>query len=60
MPGLVSDEMLDVFATIATQDDLPTALLSRYKGLADRVTIYTPFVPGERDSFWRNLTEAWS
>lgn len=60
MPGLVSDEMLDVFATFATQDDLPTALLNRYKGLADRITLYTPFVPGERDSFWHNLIEAWS
>jgi probable F420-dependent oxidoreductase len=60
MPGLVSDEMLDVFATSATQDELPGALLNRYKGLADRITVYTPFVPGERDSFWHNLIEAWS
>jgi probable F420-dependent oxidoreductase len=60
MPGLVSDEMLDVFATCTTQDDLPSALLNRYKGLADRITLYIPFVPGERDSFWRNLKEAWS
>ena len=60
MPGLVSDEMLDVFATSATQDELPGALLNRYKGLADRITLYTPFVPGERDSFWHTLVEAWS
>jgi probable F420-dependent oxidoreductase len=60
MPGLVSDEMLDVFATFATQDELPTALLNRYKGLADRLTLYIPFVPGERDAFWYNLIKAWS
>ena len=60
MPGLVSDDMLDVFATFATQDELPTALLNRYKGLADRLTLYIPFVPGERDAFWYNLIKAWS
>jgi len=60
MPGLVSDDMLDVFATFATQDELPTALLNRYKDLADRLTLYIPFVPGERDAFWYNLIKAWS
>jgi probable F420-dependent oxidoreductase len=60
MPGLVSDEMLDVFATSASLDELPEALLNRYQGLADRLTLYFPFVPGERDSFWQNLIKSWS
>jgi probable F420-dependent oxidoreductase len=55
MPNLISDEMLAEFATIASQDDLPASLLNRYQDIADRITIYTPFVPSERDSFWRNL-----
>jgi hypothetical protein len=27
----------------------------RYRGLADRLTLYMPFVPGERDAFWKSL-----
>lgn len=59
MPELVSDEMLTVFATSATEDDLPGKLLDRYHGLADRLTLYAPFVPGERDAFWQVLNESW-
>jgi probable F420-dependent oxidoreductase len=59
MPELVSDEMLSVFATSASQEELPTALLKRYQGLADRLILYTPFVPGERDAFWQILVKAW-
>ena len=55
MTELVSDEMLEVFATTASEDNLPTALKNRYQGLADRLTLYTPFLPGERNSFWENL-----
>jgi hypothetical protein len=55
MPELISDEMLAEFATIASQRDLPAALLDRYQDIADRMTIYTPFVPSERDSFWQHL-----
>lgn len=55
MAELVSDEMLEVFTTTASEDNLPTALRNRYQGLADRLTLYTPFVPGERNSFWENL-----
>lgn len=53
MPDLISDEMLAEFATIADKDDLPGALLNRYQDLADRLTLYTPFIPAERDSFWQ-------
>lgn len=55
MPGLINDRMLAEFATIATQKDLPAALLERYHDIANRITIYTPFVPSEKDSFWQNL-----
>lgn len=55
MPDLISDDMLAEFATIADEADLPAALQERYQGLADRITIYTPFIPRERDEFWQHM-----
>ena len=60
MPDLISDEMLVEFATVADEADLPDALQERYDGLGERITIYTPFVPGERDDFWKNLRQGFS
>ncbi|MDI6768346.1 MAG: LLM class flavin-dependent oxidoreductase, partial [Anaerolineales bacterium] len=56
MFGLISDEMLREFCLIAPEADLPAALKERYDGLADRITLYTPFVPGEKDGFWKKMT----
>jgi hypothetical protein len=36
---------------------LGAALREPYRGLADRVNLYLPFVPGERDDFWRATAE---
>jgi probable F420-dependent oxidoreductase len=55
MGNLISDEILATFAVVAAPDDLAAALKERYQGLADRLTLYTPFTPGERDDFWQNL-----
>lgn len=55
MPALISDEMLAAYATEAAPDELWTALRERYDGLIDRVALYMPFVPGERDEFWRTV-----
>jgi len=55
MPALIDDEMLDVFAVSAPAEGLTQALANRYQGLADRMALYTPFVPGERDCFWKEL-----
>lgn len=55
MPDLISDEMLAEFAAVCDAADLPEVLQERYKDIADRVTIYVPFVPGERDDFWRHV-----
>jgi len=57
MPDLISDEMLTTFAVVADPEDLPYALRERYEGLANRLGLYIPFAPGERDSFWRHLLE---
>ena len=51
----ITDEMLNTFATVARPEALASALKSRYSGLADRLTLYLPFRPGERDGFWRKL-----
>jgi probable F420-dependent oxidoreductase len=55
MGDLIDDEILSAFAVVAEPDDIPVGLMERYRGLADRITLYTPFVPGERDIFWKNL-----
>jgi probable F420-dependent oxidoreductase len=55
MPALVTDEMLDAYAVEAAPEELGPALKERYEGLIDRVALYLPFVPGERDEFWRKV-----
>lgn len=57
MADVINDEMLGAFATIAEEGELAAALQERYAGLADRLTLYTPFVPGERDAFWSHLVK---
>ena len=59
MPMLITDEMLEEFVTYAdSPTDLPAALKERYKGSVDRITIYTPFVLGEKDEFWEGMVRA--
>ena len=53
MPALITDNILSEFCTQADNpQDLAKAITQRYDGLADRLTLYIPFVPGEKDSFW--------
>jgi alkanesulfonate monooxygenase SsuD/methylene tetrahydromethanopterin reductase-like flavin-dependent oxidoreductase (luciferase family) len=56
MPSLISDEIVDLFATTAAPEDLAAALKERYAGIAERINLYIPFIPGERDEFWKTLT----
>ncbi len=55
MPMLISDEILNEFCLVTTPERLASALKTRYAGIADRLTLYSPFLPGERDEFWRGL-----
>jgi len=55
MPALISDEILATFAVQSTPQDLPEALAERYGGLVDRLGLYLPFQPGQRDDFWRTF-----
>jgi probable F420-dependent oxidoreductase len=58
MPALITDEMLTAFAIEAAPDEIGPALRERYEGLIDRVALYLPFVPGERDEFWLTVVES--
>jgi probable F420-dependent oxidoreductase len=58
MPALITDEMLSAFAIEATPAEIGPALRERYEGLIDRVALYLPFVPGERDEFWQTVVES--
>ena len=60
MPMLITDEMLDEFCLRTTTENLAAALKSRYEGLADRLTLYSPFVPGEKDEWWKELAAEFS
>lgn len=60
MPMLITDEMLNEFCVMTTQENLAADLKKRFGGIADRITLYTPFVPGEKDVWWKNLTKAFN
>jgi len=55
---LITDEMLNEFCLVTTQENLAADLKKRYDGIADRLTLYTPFVPKEKDDWWRELAKA--
>ncbi len=57
MPMLITDEMLNEFAVVTEDSKLADELKKRYDGIADRLTLYTPFMPGEKDEWWKNLTK---
>jgi probable F420-dependent oxidoreductase len=58
MPMLITDEMLGEFCLVTGEKSLASELKKRYDGIADRLTLYTPFVPKEKDEWWRDLTTA--
>jgi len=55
MPMLITDEMLSEFCLVGDEGKLSDELKKRYDGIADRLTLYTPFVPGKGDEWWRAL-----
>lgn len=55
MPAQISDEMLETFAVVGPADEIGARLKERYLGQVDRLSIYLPFSPGERDAFWTQL-----
>jgi probable F420-dependent oxidoreductase len=57
MPMLITDEMLSEFCLVTEEDKLADELKKRYDGVADRLTLYTPFVAGEKDEWWKGLVK---
>jgi probable F420-dependent oxidoreductase len=56
MPMLITDEILNEFCLVADENKLTEELTKRYDGIADRLTLYTPFVSGEKDEWWRKIS----
>jgi len=58
---LITDEMLHEFAVEgATFAEAVGQLPARYAGLADRVTPYLPFIPGQQDAAWADAVAAFA
>jgi probable F420-dependent oxidoreductase len=57
MFALITDEILDTFCLVTEVESLPAKLQKRYSGLADRLTLYSPFTPGEQDLLWKTLVK---
>ena len=55
MPMLITDEMLGEFCVVTDEENLASELTKRYDGIADRLTLYSPFVPGKRDEWWMKI-----
>jgi alkanesulfonate monooxygenase SsuD/methylene tetrahydromethanopterin reductase-like flavin-dependent oxidoreductase (luciferase family) len=53
MPMLITDEMLSEFCLATEEDNLAENLQKRYEGIADRLTLYVPFVPEEKNRWGR-------
>ena len=58
MPALITDEMLHAFAVEAAPDEVGATLKERYEGLVNRISLYVPFVPDERDNFWQTVVDS--
>src|SRR5829696_2477644 len=56
MPMLITNEMLNEFCLVTEESKLAYELKKRYDGIADRLTLYAPFVPEEKDR-WERLGE---
>jgi probable F420-dependent oxidoreductase len=58
MPRVVSDELLETFAVVASAAGLGDAIARSRGGLVDRVSLYRPFVPGPEAAGWSALIGA--
>jgi probable F420-dependent oxidoreductase len=53
MAALITEEMLETFATRATWEELPSRVVQKYAGLLNRVSYYLPFSPKQDQEGWR-------
>ncbi len=54
----ITEEMLEAFAVVCEPEELGPALQERYQGLVDRLALYLPYVPGQRDPMWSSLVRS--
>ncbi len=59
MASEITDEMLEVYATTGTYDDIVGKLRKKYDGYLDRIAFYFPFGAGERGR-WRKMVQAFN
>jgi hypothetical protein len=45
---------------LTEEENLADELKKRYEGIADRLTLYIPFVPGEKDEWWKGLAKSFN
>jgi probable F420-dependent oxidoreductase len=57
MPMLITDEMLNEFCLVTEEDKLADELKKRYNGIADRLALYAPFAPGEKNKWGRLIKD---
>lgn len=55
MPKIFNDEILDTFLVSADYDQLPDALVSRFNGLLDRITLTVPSDPANDEACARAI-----
>lgn len=60
MADLITDEMLDVYATTGTWDDIAGKLQKKYDGLLDRVAFYVPYRKGDQTERWSKVIRAFN
>jgi probable F420-dependent oxidoreductase len=61
MPALISDDILRAFMTESdSPGELGAAIQERYAGLGERISLYIPFVPGQKDAWWRELIKSFA
>ena len=58
MASVVPDEVLQAVAVEASPEEVPRALQERYRGLLDRVAVYSPYRPGDRQLPWEQWAAA--
>jgi probable F420-dependent oxidoreductase len=58
MAGLITDEMLAVYAVEGTFDEIPGLIRRKYSGLIDRLAFYVPGRGTADEATWRRLVSA--
>jgi hypothetical protein len=60
MAELITDEMLDAFATTGPWDDIADKLKKKYTGILDRLAFYAPYRRGDQTERWAKVIRAFN